>query len=108
MCLYISVWKYTVLYYCRPLPLITVFDVTLRNTLLISISFDLYSSNKTEILMKLFISFVYTNLYSRINCINHYAITTGFTNLQVSNPKLKSFKLEFKSFPGTFNRVVCR
>ena len=63
-----------ILCYCRPLPLITVFDVTLQNTLLISISFDLYSSNKTEILMKLFISFVYTNLYSRINCINHYAI----------------------------------
>ena len=61
MCLYISVWKYTVL--CMLLSafatLITVFDVTLRNTLLISISFDLYSSNKTEILMKLFISFVY-------------------------------------------------
>ena len=49
--------------------LITVFDVTVRNTLLISISFDLYSSIKTEILMKLFISFVYTNLYSRINSV---------------------------------------
>ena len=34
--------------------------------------------------------------------------TTGFTNLQVFNPKLKAFKLEFKSFLGTFNSVVWR
>ena len=96
MCLYISVWKYTELCYCRSLPLITVFEVTLRNTLLISISFDLYSSNKSEILMKLFISFVYTNLYSRIKLKLLGSVAQSIVNLPGVNLTSRFAKLGVK------------